>query len=219
MSPEAAVITAIYDDYDDLKPALPQWGLDVEWVLVTDRHPAPEAAEGWRVVIEPRPGFHPNRAAKVPKFHPHRYTDAPASVWLDASFRVRSATFVSDVLGYARPLAQFVHPWRDCVYEEAKASAGLPKYAGELMQEQVAYYRGLEHPEHWGLWATGVIARRHTPETIKLGARWDREVNDWSFQDQLSQPHVLREAGLRPAGLPGTHFSNPWLSYEGSVRH
>jgi hypothetical protein len=217
VSPDAAVITAVYDDYDEVKPALPQLGLDVEWILVTD-DPGMEAF-GWNVVVEPLPGVHPNRAAKGPKFHPQQYTDAPASVWVDASFRVRSRTFVADVLGYARPLAQFVHPWRQCIYEEVLASAGLPKYAGEPMEAQVEYYRSLGHPEYWGLWATGVIARRHTPEMIRMGAWWDLEVNDWSFQDQLSQPHVLRGAGLRPAGLPGTHFSNPWLSYEGSVRH
>lgn len=211
------MISAVYDGYDGVKPVLPQWGLDVEWVLVTDDPGL--SAPGWRVVVRPRPGIHPNRAAKGPKFCPYEYTEAPASVWVDASFRVRSKTFVSDVLGYARPLAQFTHPWRDCVYEEAQASRDLPKYAGEPVEGQAAHYRDLGHPEHWGLWATGVIARRHTLETVRMGLAWNRQVTDWSFQDQLSQPPVLRETGIRPTALPGTHFSNPWLTYEGSVRH
>ena len=217
MSADAAVVSAIYDSYDTVKPVCPQRGLDVEWILVTDD---PDLrAPGWTVVYEPRPGMHPNRAAKGPKFRPDRYTSAPASVWVDASFRVTSPTFVMEALSYADPIAQFVHPWRDCVYTEAEASADLPKYWGEPIEGQAKYYRAAGHPEHWGLWATGVIARKHTLRTAKMGALWGQEVNVWSFQDQLSQPYVLWTMDLRPTSLPGTHFANDWLAYEGSGRH
>jgi len=217
VNPQAAIVSAVYDSYDTVKPVLPQWGLDVEWVMVTDD---PDLkAEGWRVVHEPRPGLHPNRAAKYPKFNPERYTTAPMSVWVDASFRVTSKMFAVDVLEQNHPIAQFAHPWRDCLFDEADASVGLPKYAGEPVREQAEYYRKFGHPEHWGLWATGVIARRHTLETSRLGSRWGLEVNDWTFQDQISEPYALRWVGLRPVSLPGTHFANPWLSYEGSGRH
>ena len=217
MKPQVAIVSAVYDAYDTVKPTFPQWGLEVDWVMVTDD---PDLkAEGWRVVYEPRSGLHPNRAAKYPKFNPERYTSAPASVWVDASFRITSKTFVADVLDYADPIAQFSHPWRDCIFDEAEASADLFKYAGEPVREQVGCYRIVGHPEHWGLWATGVIALQHTLETARFGTEWLREVAVWSFQDQLSEPYALRGFGLRPTSLPGTHFANPWLSYEGSGRH
>lgn len=214
-----ALVTAIYDSYDALKPVLPQTGADVEWICVTDTLPPAELAEGWTIVHEPRPGLHPNRAAKYPKYRPWEYTDAPASLWVDASFRVVSETFVAEALAYADPIAQFVHPWRDCLHAEARESAGLAKYEGEPSLEQAEHYRRLGHPEGWGLWATGVIARQHTDEVRYLGERWLAETYQWSFQDQISQPFVLREVGLRPAALPGTHLATPWLSYEGSGRH
>jgi hypothetical protein len=214
----AAILTSIYGQYDSLKPAMPQIGAEVEWIVVTD-DPDLDPGLGWRVVVEPRPDLHPNRAAKAPKMLPWRYTDAPCSVWVDASFLVTSPTFVADVLALADPLAQFVHPWRDCVYAEAAASVGLPKYDGEPVLEQTAASYRAGHPPHFGLWATGVIARRHTPQVVQLGHRWLQECHRWSFQDQLSEPVVLREVGLRPASLPGTHLDNAWLAYQGSVRH
>lgn len=217
--PDLAIVSAVYGAYDTVKPALPQTGVDVEWILVTDMPPPAESAAGWTIVHDPHPGAHPNRAAKHPKFRPWEYTDAPASIWLDASFRVTSPDFAAAVMEHADPIAQFAHPWRDCLYTEAEASAPLLKYAGEPLGQQADYYRAVGHPEHWGLWAAGVIARRHTDETRRMGMAWTHEVNLWSFQDQVSQPYVLRKTGLRPAGLPGTHFANPWLSYEGSGRH
>lgn len=217
--PDVAILTALYGAYDALKPPLPQTGVDVEWILVTDTMPDAEQAAGWTIVHEPHPGIHPNRAAKHAKFRPWEYTDAPASIWVDASFRVTSTEFAADALKHAEPIAQFAHPWRDCLYLEADASLLLAKYEGEPIGEQAHYYRALGHPEHWGLWAAGVIARQHTIEVQRLGMAWTHEVNLWSFQDQVSEPFALRKAGLRPAALPGTHFVNPWLAYEGSGRH
>lgn len=219
---DVAILTAIYDSYDSLKPVLPQAGVDVEWIVVTDTPPPAELAVGWTIVHEPRPGVHPNRAAKHPKYEPWKYTDAPVSLWVDASFRVVSERFAVEAtaaLTDEEPIAQFVHPWRDCLYTEAKESVALAKYAGEPVLEQAEHYRWLGHPGGWGLWATGVIARRHTEAVRDLGERWLAETYEWSFQDQISQPFVLRETGLRPQALPGSHLATPWLAYEGSGRH
>lgn len=218
---DVAIITAITDGYDTLKPVLPQTGVDVEWICVTDGEPLPDAdaAAGWTMICQPRHGRHANREAKRPKLRPWEYTSAPTSIWVDASFRVVSDRFAADVLAYADPIAQFAHPWRDCLYEEAAHSALLPKYVGEPIIEQGAHYRVSGHPEHWGLWAAGVIARRHTREVRALGDAWGREINAWSFQDQISEPYALRAVGLRPASLPGSHMANGWLKYEGSGRH
>lgn len=221
---DVAIISAVYDSYDLLKPVLPQAGVDVEWILVTDDEALREESrvQGWRVVFEPRPGVHPNRAAKHPKYEPWKYTDAPVSVWVDASFRIVSDRFAVEAtagLTDDEPIAQFQHPWRDCLYAEAKASVGLAKYAGEPTLEQAESYRQAGHPENWGLWATGVIARQHTEAVRKMGWLWLAETYRWSFQDQISQPFALRETGLRPAGFPGSHLATPWLAYEGSGRH
>jgi len=211
-----AVITGCYDGYDTVKPFLPQ-SVECEAICVTD-DPKLEV-EGWHVVYEPRPDLHPNRAAKYPKMQPWAYTMATQSVWIDASFRVVSERFVEEVLTYATPIAQFVHPERDCIYDEAIVSMQLMKYHGEPIEKQMQRYYGMGHPGHWGLWATGVIARKHTLQVMEFCDAWLNECMEFSFQDQLSHPPMLRNHHLRPESLPGWHGSNSWLRYEGSGRH
>jgi hypothetical protein len=217
--PDAAVVSAVFGGYDELKPAFPQECLDCEWVLVTDDAAIPDGHLGWRVIYEPRPGIPPVRAAKHPKLRPWEYTDAPASVWIDGSARVHSPRFAAETLAVADPVAQFGHPDRDCIYAEAEAAAALPRYAGEPIAAQAAAYREAGHPDHWGLWAATIIARHHTPEVMELGRWWTTEVAEWSFEDQISQPYVLRNLGLRPSILPGYYRANHWLTLEASGKH
>jgi len=217
--PDVAIITACYDGYDTVKPVMPQDGADVEWILVTDTPPDADAALGWTVVHEPRPDMPPVRAAKAAKFEPWKYTGAGASIWLDAAFRVISPGFVTGAMEHAKPIAQFVHPWRDCLYDEVAEVVKLGKDPDGAAVWQAGRYRQAGHPEHWGLWAAGVIVRRHTAAVRRMGAAWAREVGAGSVRDQVSEPFVLRAAKLRPAPLPGDHLTNDWVVHEGSDRH
>lgn len=222
---DVAIISANYGSYDVAKAALPQEGIDAEWILVTDDLSMSDGTGGWHVIHEPQPGVIPIRAAKRPKLRPWLYTDAPASIWLDGSYRVLSSHFAVDVLALADPLAQFPHPDRWCIYDEAPASLPIPKYAGEPITEQAEHYRAMGHPEQWGLWATSAVVRHHTPEVRKHDEAWAAEVEQWSTQDQVSQPYVLRNTGLRPSLLPGGEQRWPayrfsrWLRLEASGKH
>lgn len=217
MPERVAIITSIYDGYDTLKPVCPQEGYDVDWVFVTDDPPADPL--GWRVVHEPRTGMDPRRAAKHAKFLPWRYTDAEMSVWVDGSFRIISPTMIRGVERYAYPMAQFKHPWRNCLFAEAEESARLKKYLADDVIGQAEEYRAWGHPEEWGLWATGVIVRRHWDQVKTMGHAWLTENLRHTGQDQVSQPYVLRTCNVRPDCLPGTHLANQWFQYEGSERH
>lgn len=243
----ATVLTSTMDEYDTLKPVMPQDGAEVNWVCLTDSKRIRDEAEiytgevtadggiyveglkhptGWQIIYYDRPADeHPNRAAKRPKMHPGMYTGAPVSVWLDASFRVVSPRFVVDTVTPAAEsehgIAQFRHPWRDCYWDEANVSVTLPKYGLEADQihHQRRAYDDAGMPRHWGLWATGVIARIHTRPVLDWGMAWARQIDAYSYQDQISHPYTLWRAGLRPVDLPGNHFGNAWLEYQGSGRH
>jgi hypothetical protein len=213
----ATVLTAVYDGYDRLAPACPQIGIDVDWVCVTD-DPDLEV-DGWRVEHKPR-ALLPRMAAKLPKLYPCAFTDAPASVWIDAACAVTSPTFVADVLDYAWPLAMFPHPERDCLYDEAAVVPSLARFNGAPIDRQAASYRRGGFPEHWGLWAATVIARRHTADMSALSGLWHDEMDAWHDQhDQHTFAYAARTVGVRPRDLPGTHTANPWLTHAPSVRH
>ncbi len=195
-----SLITALYPStYDTLHPLPPQ-DIDVDAVVVTDD---PEfQAQGWRTHYLPRPGVHPNRAGKLPRCCPWLFTGAESSMWLDASYRILSRSFVSAHLRWAEPFAFFVHPNRDCLYTEATVSMKMEKYQGQPIEEQVALYREAGHPDHWGLWEANAIARHHTPAVKALGQVWLTHIEHYSFQDQISLPFILREMEMWPQTLP-----------------
>lgn len=225
--PTVAIITSITDGYETLKRIKPQFGIDVEWIAYTDGKEEREPDHGWAVVgmrdddFLPEDLRHPNRKAKLAKCRPWEVTQAPYSIWIDGAYRVVSPVFAMQAIQFATPIAQFLHPWRQCIYTEAAESRRLARYADqhEEIADQAREYEEIGHPPDWGLWATGVIVRKHSADMQAFGNQWLSEIRWHSYQDQVSEPVVLRLCDLRPQALPGDHIKNPWLSYEGSARH
>lgn len=190
MTPMLVVYSAIYGDYDRPKP-VPNDGN--KYVMYTDTKGL--HAPGWEVRYEPMDLIDtPMMRAKYWKTHPHRVAPtALATVWIDGSltplkgFADRCAKALHGV-----DIAFTPHPLRDCIYDEYTASAGLPKYNADMMSRQVEHYRTEGHPEHWGLFATGCIARMNLTRVMWMNVEWWQHNVEWSWQDQLSLPFVLR---------------------------
>lgn len=212
------IVTAVYDNFDLLRE-LPEQSEEVDAVCVTD-DPDLEA-RGWRIVYRPRPGVDPNRAAKTAKCLPWAFVAGDVTVWLDAQFEVVSADFArtaASCVDALHPIAQYPHPQRTCIYDEAAVSATMERYRDEPLAEQTEFYRTeLGHPEGWGLYAAGVTVRLDTPDVRDMGRTWLLQIERWSVQDQISLPVVLRAYGLRPAGLPS--FGELGIRHCPSDRH
>lgn len=200
------VLTATYGDTPD--PAKPPRRKGVRWVCVTDR----EAVPGWETTPALVEHPDPRLVAKHPKFHPFSYADTSLAVWVDAAGSlIRSgleAAARNAVSGAV--CAQFSHPERDCTYEEASALATLG-WPDAL--PQVDTYRHAGHPEHWGLWATGLIVWADRSETRAFGEAWFHENATHTTRDQLSQAPLCREAGFVPATIPGDLWANDWVTW------
>jgi hypothetical protein len=190
-----AAVCAIYGGYD-LIPPVPD-GVD-DAVLVTDV----PVRSGWRNVVEPS-GADPRLAAKRPKARPDLYTDCDASLWMDGSIHVLNDRFVALVRAKLDD-DEFVvwdHPEdRDCLLEEAHHCYDWPKYRDGPLLQQAEHYLAEGMPEHFGLWALGSIARRHTDRMRALGDAWLSEMERWTIQDQVSLPYLLWREGI----VPGT---------------
>lgn len=216
-----AVISSVYGEYDHPIHQPPQ-SVEADWIFVTDKD---IDAHGWQVVVEPRPHMHPRLAAKVAKCLPWLYTDADTVIWLDGACRLLREDSLEVILLAAdnRPLSQIVHPWRDCIYDEADASRGMLKYQGQPIDAQVEHYRRKGHPEHWGLWATGLIVRSDGRNqglaramNMDFGRRWLAEQMRWTYQDQLSEAPLLADGILKVHDLPfSLHGSGvfEWLNH------
>jgi hypothetical protein len=87
---------------------------------------------------------------------------------------------------------------RDCFLEEARHCHDWPKYRDGPLLEQAAHYLSEGMPEHFGLWAMGSIARRHTAQMRTLGDTWLEEMARWTIQDQVSLPYLLWREHIWP---------------------
>jgi hypothetical protein len=206
-----AVYTAAFGGYDDLQPHPEIPGVD--FIAFTD---TPVESEHWDVrVVEPN-GEHPRTQAKRYKLFPDEYLpEHEFTVWVDASHEILTELFAANAYTAVDEtgIALYEHPWRNCIYDEAQVSVGMEKYAGLPIEAQVESYRAEGHPEHWGLYACGTIARRNTPAVAELMAAWSEEIDRWTYQDQLSFPVVCRRAGIRAARFPLHQvYGNGWTA-------
>jgi len=202
------VATAIFGPGFPLHEPKDYWGC--HFVCFTDR--ADLRSERWQVVHQAR-ALSPRRSNRHVKALLHRYVSGP-TLYIDAEFQV-----VAD----PRPVAEAAlerhhwaatrHPNRDCLFDEAAVCLEKNRVESpEALTAQVDRYRAVGMPEHSGLWAGNIIARRGDPESQRLGDDWWAEIERGSERDQVSLPFVAWKLGLPPGEIPGFYTSLPWLA-------
>ena len=205
---KVALYTAVYGAYDWIKPC---HRVNVPCYLYTDSKVTAEKAkaQGWEPRIVPhnvatvkgKPSItNPMLNHKYWKTHPGvALPDVDISLWIDGSMEVVVDDYVERCLGHLGDddWSCVRHPARNCIYPEADFGATLVwRYDAPSINAQSEFYRNVVgHPRDWGLIATGANVRRHTPEVLKLSDQWWDDCLNWSHQDQLSLPVLLRLAG------------------------
>jgi hypothetical protein len=77
-------------------------------------------------------------------------------------------------------------------------------------------------PEHFGLWATGCIARLHTDRMRQLGDAWLNEMHRWTIQDQVSLPYLFWRDGIAPGTFGINQLENDmvfWIAHAQELRN
>lgn len=227
---EVALYTAIYGNSDWVKPIpyLENPGTGGQMVpayLYTDSKQTADDAEalGW----EPRIVDHrvatlrgdpritaPMLAHKWWKTHPDlACPGVEVSLWIDGSMEVKVDDYVHRCIAALGEddWACVPHPARNCIYPEAEFSATLTwRYDAPSILNQARFYRNIVgHPAGWGLIATGANVRRHAPNVLELSDQWWTECINWSHQDQLSLPVLLRLA----EGKVKFNYNLPWFQW------
>jgi hypothetical protein len=214
--PTIACITTCLDHWDYLRP--PQViHPDVEYVCFSNL-PMPEC-KPWRIVPCPALTGSVGRDSRIPKILPHLCLDADYSIYHDANFAMQCDPLdliERRLTSQDCDIAMYRHPARECVYEEAKVCIemshdavrrGFPETPPIApIQEQVAKLRADGHPPAWGLWACGIVIRRHTDMIAWLNERWWQEFAAGSSRDQIAFPPALRGLGCRINTIPGNVY-------------
>ena len=179
----AVIYTTIYGNYDGLKE---QPNIDADFVCFTDN---PDLkSDQWQIRYEPiLQHLHPRLRAKYFK------TICPfggTSLFIDGSIQIINPNILDELGRFLKNgFAVYKHPSnRDCISSEVELSLQMPKYQGLPLQEQADHYFSQGLPEHFGLWACGLILRdgSHTD----FGSKWMLENMLWTYQDQVSLPYL-----------------------------
>lgn len=148
------------------------------------------------------------RNSRLPKLLPHLHFDADYSVYHDANFCLkRSPQYLIEryLEPKQRELAMFVHPCRKTVEQEANEILAhpewFPKENMDTVRGQVTRWKHAGAPE--GLWAAGMILRKHTPDVAAFNVMWWHEFVRGSGRDQLALPTARHFAGLRIEDIEG----------------
>ena len=153
--------------------------------------------------------------AKAPKILSHQFIDADISIWVDGNIflNIDPQKIVDEFLG-DNDIAVWKHFDRNCIYDELRAVIGLGGDKPIGAEEQVARYRSLGFPVHYGLGECNVIVRRHNNIVMHFNNYWWSEVCAWSARDQLSFPFVLwNMPSIRCNFVEGNVRNHPYFKY------
>ncbi len=208
------VYTAILNGFDNLRPPLVEAVPGVRYVCFTNLPNLPRV-DPW----EFRPVYQlaeASRTSRVPKILPHLMlpADAEYSIWHDGNFQLRTqpAEIVASLLSQ-HDWAAHQHPARSCIYREADVLLREGIGTRELVLDEIERYRLIGYPENHGLWANGLLVRRHSAATIATCERWWKLFVTGCERDQLSFP-VAREAqGLAVNPIEGHIYESPCVAF------
>jgi O-antigen biosynthesis protein len=229
-----AIYTAIIGNYDELKEPTPQ-DVECDFLCFSDSM-LPKRYNGWQIIhVQRDESMHPRMQAKYFKLMNHRIFPGgrlswkfalqswkllqrkryEVTIWCDGSLQIKSESFARDVANTFQDssVAVFVHPDRDCIFDEVQASIPMKKYANLPLSEQVQYYKNFGTPTNCGLFACGVIGRKapNSHDTIKFEEEWWEENLRWTYQDQLSFAHLVYQKQIPVSIIPGNLWSNKYF--------
>lgn len=214
MSIKIVVYTCILDGFDNLHPPLPsaQGYSEARYICFTNVPHLPRV-KPW----EYRPAYLPldnmGRNSRIPKILPHLFLDADYSIWHDGCFALRKRPEDIVLAMGASEIAAHKHPARKCLYEEAALCiAEKIGDAGEIAR-QIKLYELLGHPKNWGLWANGLIVRKHSAAINDFNEGWWTAYKDGCERDQISFPFVLQRSGIPIHTFDWNIWDSPLMSF------
>jgi hypothetical protein len=202
------VYTGITGCYDEL--LTPSYvNEDWDYVCFTDNKNL--KSDFWQIRIMESSNLDQIRRARNYKILPHKYlSEYKISLWIDGNFRI-TGDMNKFIEKYSEesPLMTFVHPDRDCIYDEADEVVNAKKDLKKTVYNQIDKLINEKYPKNQGLIASGILYRKHNdPEVKKLMNSWWKEVREHSRRDQLSFNYVCWKNNFK--------YDECYLSYWGN---
>lgn len=142
------------------------------------------------------------RNARWHKLHPHiLFPEYDYSVWLDSNVQIsgnKIYNLLKKHIQARHKVASSIHPYRDCIYDEADMCIVSGKDNSALINKQMVLLHSKKYPAHNGLYETNVLLRRHNDKgVIDLCNQWWDFIKNYSRRDQLSFNYLLWKNGIK----------------------
>jgi len=189
------VLTYITGGYDALRdPAVVTPGWD--YVCVSDRGLRSKVWRAAPLDDGPAATEDDKRRAGLIKIGHHDFVgdDYDLCVTLDGSMRINGDldALLGEVWSDDADLALARHPWRDCLYDEAREVKALGFDDPAVVERQTRRYRRQGFPRQFGLYATGLMIKNNRSARLRqVCERWAAEYRTGSRRDQLSLTYAI----------------------------
>lgn len=236
-----AIVSAIFGEYDNFNEPCDIEGAD--FYLFTDNHKI--KSNSCNVITTPHHldddndiGLHNSlsnhkqgkvynmMAAKYYKINHHKIPCLQGykyTVWVDGSFKVTNKDFARQCIDLISGnfMCLYAHPYRNTVKEEVAASLDFnidylkTRYYGQPILEQYKSYVENGFSDESGLYACGFIIRQMQLLTSTFMDIWWKQIQEFSYQDQLSFSYIIERLQLRIGIIPGNIFKNELINFVG----
>lgn len=90
-----------------------------------------------------------------------------------------------------------IHNKRNCLYDEGKFCVLKKRDSKEAIFRQLRYYKSQGCPWSLGLYASGLLLRRHTQKVKEFCQEWWTQIEAFSHRDQISLPFIAWKTGMK----------------------
>ncbi len=193
------VYTCIFGGYDD-PPRILKKDPNCDYYIITDL--PKEKCGDWAKLDLTLPKQQAedktmlNRFFKINPQNIELFEKYEYSIYLDGNIDVIGELTPYIYLLNDKVLGAYLHPNRNCIYQEAK-KLSLRKAPRELLFPRVDRYRSEGFPENFGLTHNCFLVRKHNDnKCIKLMKLWWEETSSNVHRDQLSLMYCVWKIGM-----------------------
>jgi len=207
------VYTSITGDYDEL---LTPTYINDNWDYICFTDNDNITSDFWQIQKIEDINLNNKRKNRIYKILPHKYlSEYDYSLYIDGNFRI-----IGDIDEYINRFSKdeammcFIHPDRNCIYEEVEACLNYKKDSDEVIRNQIKKYKSEKYPKYYGLIVGGILYRKHNdPSVIKVMNLWWEEVKTHSYRDQLSFNYVCWKIGFKYEKSNLSIWGNEYFEY------
>lgn len=188
-----AIIRSVFGGYDNILPALRGRGIDNYIFTNNDID-----VTGYNIIKIENPLKNQRRESRrykmqpwnhVPGYNYYIYLDGSIEMLADPKRLIRKYLKGFD-------LAVLKHPWRNCIYAEAKECERMGYVNNDKLNKQISIIKKERYPKNNGLTENGVMIWRDTAKNREFGKAWWEFYQKHTQRDQLSFCYIAWKYNL-----------------------